>query len=92
MKINDLTNNSSFVELSSDEAAKVNGGSGWHPNLFNDIFYNSLGSVSVPAYYLEQNRELLTSYVPDFRDTGISGIEANIAGILNPLIQAGIFN
>lgn len=92
MKINDLTNNSSFTELSSDEAARVNGGSGWYPNLVNDIFYPSIGSNSLPAYYLEQNRELLTSHVPDFSTSGISGIDANVAGIMTPLIQAGIFN
>lgn len=88
MKINDLTYNSLFAELSSDEAAKVNGGSDWYPNLFNDLFYNSLGSDSVPAYYLSQNS--FTGYIPDFSTTGISGIEANIAGILNPLYQNGI--
>ncbi|MEM8718054.1 MAG: hypothetical protein AAGE84_01930 [Cyanobacteria bacterium P01_G01_bin.39] len=89
MKINDLTNNSSFTELSSDEAAKINGDSGWYPNLFNDIFYPSIEFDSIPAGYLEQNRELLTSYVPDFSTSGIAGIDANVAGILTPLALYG---
>ena len=91
MKINDITSNSSFIELSSEEAAKVNGGNGWYPNLFNDIFYGSLGSDTIVAHYLEQNQALLTSHIPDFSTSGIAGIDANIAGILTPLIRFGRF-
>jgi hypothetical protein len=74
MKINDITSNSSFIELSSDEAAKVNGG--YSTNVVR---------------WLAENQDLLTSHIPDFSTSGIAGIDANIAGILTPLMRFGRF-
>ena len=93
MKINDLTDNSSFTELSSDEAAKVNGGSGWYPNLSNNGFYSSLGSNSVSAYYLNQNRNRHTpeaTLVNGINSSSLAALDRRTAGILAPLYQNGI--
>lgn len=94
IKITDLTNDSSLVDLSLDEAAKVNGGySGWSPNLYNDFLYGSLGSDSFSAYNLSQNRN---RYTPEA--TLANGVNSNsfatfdrrVTGILNPLYGNGI--
>ena len=87
IKLTELTNNSSLVDVSLNEAAEVSGGNGWYPSLSSDIFYGSLGFNSVPAYYL--NQDSFTEYTPDFSTTGISGIDANVAGILTPLYLYG---
>lgn len=86
MKINDITNDSCFIDLSSDEAGEVNGGNGWYPNLSNEIFYDSLGYDSIAAYYLGQNRN---RYTPEA--TLANGIDSNslaafdrrVAGIMS---------
>lgn len=86
MKINDLTNNSSFAELSSDEAAKVNGSNGWYPNLSSDIFYNSLGYDSVSAYYLAQNPNRYTpeaTLANGINSNSLAAFDRRVAGIMS---------
>lgn len=90
IKLTELTNKSSLVDVDSNEAAEVSGGNGWYPNLYNDTFYPSLGYNSIPAYYLNQNS--FTGYEPNFSNSGIAGIDANVSGILTPLYQNGVIS
>lgn len=86
MKINDLANNSPFAELSSDEAAQVNGGNGWYPNLSSDIFYNSLVYDSVSAYYLAHNPNRYTpeaTLANGINSNSLAAFDRRVAGIMS---------
>ena len=89
MKINDLTNDSSFIDLSSDEAGKVNGGGVAGGFSYDDLMYIFDGQLTSVTHGLDQIGGIGTEYVPDFSTSGIAGINANVAGILTPLFLYG---
>jgi hypothetical protein len=94
MKIQDLpTNDSSFIELDLNEAADVGGGNGWYPNLSDEIFYDSLGSDTVAAHYLGQNRNRYTpeaTLANGINSDSLGAFDRRFTGTLGPLRMNGI--
>lgn len=90
MKITDISN-SCLTEITSDEAANVNGGSGFSPILFDEFFYGSLGSSTIATHSLKNNpnKYTLPGNYPNFQDSpgsvDFGAIDRHIVGGLSIL-------
>lgn len=73
MKIKDLTNNSSCIELSSDEAAKVNGG--YDSYLFGNMNPDTFSTfASQGGSIIAQTQANRSAFYRDFRASGFNSM------------------